>query len=614
MSGPAQPSQSQPPQNESQAAERPAGAAAARRFVNRRTLLIASGAGAAAAGGSAWAFGPGSGRAGARTAGAASTSGTTAATTPATTKPAPVRTAAAVPPSTEGTTLATVAAPRGRSGYRALTDGPAWKRVVRTESAAAHDGREQRRTPLAAFVQCTDLHLVDVQSPLRFEFMRAHSAADWRPHEALSAAGTVSLIERINGLRGGPVTGHPLSMVITTGDNTDNNSKIELDWFLTAMSGGAIDPNSGGPVRFEGVHNSGLDLYWQPESARPDADKKAGFPHLPGYLAAAVRPLTSPGLNLPWYSTSGNHDALYGGAYVAGGFATSFAAGIATGGRKVERVEPADAARLRKAVRAESDPEGSLYRAVLDHYARSARTVTPDERRAPFTPAEYLAAHLEPRRTGPGPVGHGYAADGVSADRMYYTFQIADGVLGISLDTTNRGGGYQGSIGTGQLQWLERTLTENEDQHVLVFSHHTSHSMTNLRPDPANPHEKRHGGPEFVSLLSRHRNVIAWVNGHSHLNRIESHDGFWEVNTASHVDYPQLARIIELVDNHDGTLSLITTLVESAAPHRADFHDLSQHGLAALYRELAFNAPGADPAALAGGKDDRNAELLLRKR
>ncbi|MFB7508200.1 TIGR03767 family metallophosphoesterase, partial [Streptomyces broussonetiae] len=129
--------------------------------------------------------------------------------------------------------------------------------------------------------------------------------------------------------------------------------------------------------------------------------------------------------------------------------------------------------------------------------------------------------------------------------------------------------------------------------------------------------EKRHNGAEVLSVLSAHANVLAWVNGHIHENVVTPHQGpdgrsFWEISTASHIDYPHLARIIELVDNKDGTLSLFTTLIESAAPHRTDFADLSQTGLAALYRELAYNAPGASKT-LQGGAGDRNTELVLKK-
>ncbi|GAA5615770.1 TIGR03767 family metallophosphoesterase [Streptomyces platensis] len=569
--------------------------------LDRRTFLAATGA-VGAATGLGLAFGP------ERAAQAA-----TVSPGPAPAAPVPVE-APAVPrvPYTRGTTLASVSAPRGSGGYRRLGDGPAWNRVVRSELGTAHGGRDGRRTALASFVQFTDLHLVDVQSPLRYEYLRAETASAWRPQEALSVAGVVSLIERVNALPGGPATGAPLSFVMTTGDNTDNNSKLELEWYLTAMSGGKITPNSGDRRRYEGVQDSGLKLYWQPDSAVRDADKKLGFPRLDGFLEAAIRTVHSPGLRLPWYSTVGNHDSLPGGCYAPG---DPFWTQIATGERKLETLPAAEAAKVWKAVKEGLDPKGEDFKRLLTSHAKQARTVTPDERRAPFTRTEYLRAHLDPAHTGPGPHGHGYTAAHLDGNRLYYSFRISDDVLGISLDTTDPGGHYTGSVGDAQLRWLERTLKDNEKgekAHVLVFSHHTSKTMNNTRPDPARPQEKRHTGAELVEVLAAHPGVVGWINGHSHKNEIIAHDGFWEISTASHIDFPQLARVIELVDNHDGTLSLFTTLIESAAPHRTDFSDLSQTGLAALYRELSFNAPQAR-TDLAGTAGDRNVELLLKR-
>lgn len=518
-------------------------------------------------------------------------------------------------PYTRGTTLATVAAPRTGSGYRRLGDGPGWQRVVRSELAAPKSGRAGRRTALAAFVQLTDLHLIDSQHPMRLEYLRSSDIKAWRPHEALTVQGAVSLVERINALRGAPVTGSPLHFAMATGDNTDNNAHTELEWFLKVMSGGRITPNSGDPRRYEGVQNSGLKQYWQPDTAVRDADKQLGFPHLEGFLAAATRELQSPGLNLPWYSTVGNHDSLPLGCY---GHGDPYLAEYAIGGRKLMSLPAAEAKRLQDTIKYAKDPMGVVFRDLLKAHTRDMRPVTPDERRAPYTPADYLKAHLDPAHAGVGPVGHGYSSANVDAGTQYYSFRIADDVLGISLDTTDPGGHYNGSIGTAQLKWLERTLSDNKDSYAVVFSHHTSTTMSNSRPDPSRPAERRHNGGELLNLLGRHRNVLAWVNGHIHQNRITAHsapDGgsFWEISTASHVDFPQLARVIELVDNKDGTLSLFTTLIESAAPHRTDFSDLSQTGLAALYRELSFNAPGADAKTLGGDPDDRNTELVLKK-
>ncbi|MFD3451043.1 TIGR03767 family metallophosphoesterase [Streptomyces sp. NPDC058691] len=566
--------------------------------LNRRNFLIASGTTALGAG-LGIALVPGSGDAKAAPPAAQTASGVVAPASPA--SPAA--------PTAAGTTLETVAAPRGSGGYRRLADGPGWKRVTRTELAAAQSGRADRRTTLSCFVQFTDLHLTDVQNPQRYEFLRADSAGGWRPQEALTNAGVVSLVERVNALRNGPATGTPISFVMTTGDNTDNNSQLELEWFLTAMSGGRITPNSGDPQRYEGVQDSGLKLYWQPDAALRDADKALGFPRLHGYLDAAIRQVNSPGLNVPWYATVGNHDQLFTGAFAS----SPFFRDLATGSRKLFSLPAAEAAAVNKAIRQGPDPKGARFRQAWDRYKGTARTVTPDERRAPFTRHQYIAAHLDPAHTGAGPVGHGYTRGNLLTERLYYTFRISDDVLGISLDTTDAGGDYRGSLGTAQLQWLERMLTAHLGETVLVFSHHPSWAMTNMVRDPARPTEKRHGGEELVALLKRHRNVAAWINGHSHMNKIVPHGSFWEVSTASHVDYPQLARVVELTDNHDGTLSLHCTLVESAAPHRTDFSDLSQTGLAALYRELSFNAPGSR-SDLSGAAGDRNVELLLKKR
>lgn len=465
--------------------------------------------------------------------------------------------------------------------------------------------RAARRRTVAAFVQLTDLHLTDVQHPVRSEFMRVSGPGGWRPQEALTVPGAVSLIEQVNALPGGPATGAPLRFAITTGDNTDNNSRLELDWFLTLMNGGRITPDSGALGHYEGVQNCGDPLYWHPDSTLRDADKKLGYPYLPGFLAAALRPVTSPGLRLPWYSTIGNHDDLSTGVY---GQNQGFFADFAVGDRKLMSLRPDAVARYSQPMREGQDATGEGLKQLLREHARHMRTVTPDARRAPFTVTDYLTAHL----TAPGH-GHGYTPDNLAAETLYYTFPISDGVLGISLDTTNHGGWYTGSIGTTQLRWLQDILTahQNDYDHVIVFSHHHSAGMTNPVPDPARPTETRHTSAELIDLLGRFPSVRAWVNGHSHRNTITPHGTFWEITTASHIDFPHLARVLELTDNRDGTLSIFTTLIESRAPYATDPTDLSHTGLASLYRELAYNAPGAG-RTLAGAARDRNTELLLR--
>ena len=68
--------------------------------------------------------------------------------------------------------------------------------------------------------------------------------------------------------------------------------------------------------------------------------------------------------------------------------------------------------------------------------------------------------------------------------------------------------------------------------------------------------------------------MIGLIAGHSHRNRITPYaraggGGFWEIVTSAHTDWPQQSRIFDLHDNHDGTLSLTTKVIEHASPPAA---------------------------------------------
>ncbi|MCA0155494.1 TIGR03767 family metallophosphoesterase [Tsukamurella sp. M9C] len=316
---------------------------------------------------------------------------------------------------------------------------------------------------------------------------------------------------------------------------------------------------------------------------------------------------TSPGLRMPWYAVVGNHDDS-----LLGTLPNGIADWLYLSPVKLD-IPHTDPAALAIARALTTDP--SQVGPMLTKLKLSGPVipVTVDAKRAPFSPRDFVRRHFDPAVTGPGPVGHGFSSpDGPT----WYTFQIAPGVLGIALDTTNNLGIAEGTIGEKQLAWLIAQLKAHPDQLVIVFSHHTSKSMTAKLPDPEEPGEKQYDGGVVVKTLTDHPNVIAWVNGHTHKNEMIPHTGptpkqsFWEINTASHVDFPQLARIIEVADNRDGTLSLFTPLIEAASPATANPSDLSAKGLASLYRELSYNDIHRDDALL-GAAADRNCELLL---
>ena len=78
-------------------------------------------------------------------------------------------------------------------------------------------------------------------------------------------------------------------------------------------------------------------------------------------------------------------------------------------------------------------------------------------------------------------------------------------------------------------------------------------------------------------------------------NRGRRGRGFWEINTASHIDWPQQSRLIEIMDNGDGTLSLFGTVLDRAAPAAAPpsgpADRLHAAQLASVARTLSYNDP-----------------------
>lgn len=524
--------------------------------------------------------------------------------------------------SVSGTTLEQ-AAQASNARYSRLVAGPGYALVVREDLVKASPSRDDRRAALAAFVQFTDLHVVDAQSPMRVEYLDGLAKSAFRPQEALSVHGATSLVQRVNSLQSGPFTGRVLDCVVTTGDNTDNHENIELDWFLTVMSGGEFSANTGDPQLWQGVQSGGDKNYYNPESAVQDQYKQAGFPQIPDYFSRIIRPAKSPGLNLPWYSVFGNHDDSIQGTLPSD---WALLAAIYTGDIKFSGfADPAAEKALRAAI-----AQGQQMQTGNFAVAPFGKVVA-DQRRAPFTPVEYMKKHRDPKYNGIGPVGHGFSQESVDTGRGYYTFDISPQVVGISLDSTNRVGYTEGSLGQEQFQWLEDTLKSGSgtyydgwgfkikrptaDKLFVIFSHHTIDSMNNLIPDLKQP-ELRRSGKDVRDLLKRFPNVLAWVNGHTHKNEVTAQTGptpergFWQINTASHIDYPQQARIIEVADNQDGTLSLFGTLIESAAPYQGSYSSDSLDDLGALYRELAYNDIQASDS-LMGQPKDLNVELLV---
>jgi len=499
----------------------------------------------------------------------------------------------------ELTTLAQTLGPGAASalGYRPVVSRPGEPHIVRGELAAPLDGREDSRVSLLNFTHLTDQHIIDVQSTTRVEFLDRYNdgqcggmpfSSAHRPHEAAGARITDAMLRRMRAIEVSPVTGVPIEAAICTGDNTDNQQSNELDVFIGLMDGGLVTPSSGDPSRYEGIQASGDRSYWHPDPAVNDRYKRVfGFPSSPGFLPAALAAFQAVGAGVPWYTCYGNHDGLaQGNAPVNPVFEA-----IGTG--RVKVVGP---------------PPGANPCTTFDDLGAmpgsQVMPVTADPERRYVRRQEWVARHLESEGL---PHGHGYGQANLDTATAYYAAD-AGSIRWLVLDTVNPGGEADGSIGDAQLGWLEDQLQSAQaaGRLVMLFSHHGLRSLENPvdTPDPLDPTGgdlPRHRADEVLDVVSGHSCVIAWVNGHSHSNVVVPRGTFWDIGTAAHIDWPPQARLIEVVDNQDGTLSIFTTMFD---------HDEDQ--VTAFARELCGNDPQKGFSSGTGAIEDRNAELLLR--
>jgi metallophosphoesterase (TIGR03767 family) len=486
--------------------------------------------------------------------------------------------------------------------------------------------------PLLVMHHLSDLHVCDAQSPVRPEYLDRWADPDspvrdlvgtigvYRPHSMLSPHVVEAMVHSLNTITTGPLSGAPVDAAIITGDITDNAQVNEVSWFLSLLDGGEVVPDSGSADLYEGVMGDAVETYdvkyWHPHGTPvgaedDDARAKYGFPMVKGLLDACRKPIHAAGLRFPWYAVHGNHDALLQGT-VTPTQATQIAM---TDNKRYEDL-PSDMT-LMDALTLFGEIGPAEYPEVSDApYA----FVTPDTERRAVERGEYAARHL----ASPGlPPGHGFTVKNVEERTMYYTRDVGEIRL-IVMDTVNEFGGWQGSLDEVQFAWLENEL-KNADRLVVLASHHPLSTMFNDYAPSGSGRRICH--EELEAMILDYPVVIAWLAGHEHRHHVgwvgsrDQARGFWRIETASHADWPQQSRVVEIVEGASGEIFIGLTVIDHAAPLEPDGSD-DPVALAALSRVLSANVwqrraelGSHNPLTRGEGtREDRNIVVKLKRR
>lgn len=541
--------------------------------------------------------------------------------------------------------------------------------VQREDLAAASAGVGGQL--LLRFVQMSDEHIMDEDGqavnggsfldPLHPAVDSAMRFQDEYTDEVLNR-----MIATVNGCH----AEQPVELVVATGDNTDLGTVAEVRRFIDNLDG-SFDRMSA----FEGACRAALPLATEEItqaactrfSGRGVADTQTPDPDVENLL---LQPIATRMLLqaqdteravLTGRASDGSTDPARQTANRAPGLPQALRCETGTPGCANERLAV------------------PYYVAFGNHdgYIRGTLAAEPGLQEASLsTGRHYLREQHEfideffATSATPGPVGHGF--DRVDAARMgdadgrndgYYAFDAGKGarfrmiVMNTIIDGTdervpepmreakNPFALDSGWVDPAQFDWIKAELAgaAARRQLVLVFSHHPDLSFAEFATFSA-------GAPLGISAaaldaeLASYPNVVAWVAGHTHRHRIRAFKvtdgagsngavtapvackgpgacaGFWQIETASLIDFPQEARLLEI--HAQGTTGVIRSAVLQHDFERskrlAERDDRCQFYLTdpAMVEQAITDADISTLCKQGGTRDgepaDRNVELFFR--
>jgi len=423
---------------------------------------------------------------------------------------------------------------------------------------------------LARFFVITDIHVTDKESPAQLLVFGFRGGSPevysgvmlYTPHVLDAAVQTINALHEKD----------PFDFGISLGDAADNTQYNEVRWYIDVLDGKKVKPYSG-------------------EKSDP----------IPGPLNDYQDEFQAAGIakDLPWYQVRGNHDHYWMGSMPVNDKIRAAHIGdeILNMGDIMKDPRGADSTGFYTGAIDGRTPFGD----VIGVGPEAAFTTPPkvpaaDPDRRVLSRQEWMAEFFD---TTSEPKGHGFTPTEV--DKVFACYAVEPKasmpVKFISLDDT--GPDDPGPMGCGhsfvdqeRYDWLVSELDKGQAEgKLMVIGAHVPIAVeepgTPLGWSPIACVTEE----QFLAKLHSYPNLILWLAGHRHFNTITpfpSPDpgrpelGFWQVETASLRDFPQQFRTFDVVNNGDGTVSILAIDVDPAVADGSPAALSRAYGVAAL--------------------------------
>ena len=342
-------------------------------------------------------------------------------------------------------------------------------------------------------------------------------------------------------------------MCIITGDSIDNGLVNEMTLLIDILTQQHCSPSKRLTSYF-GVQSDerGDAFYWHPSSFDDLTKTLLGYPSVDGMMDAISMTYKNEPLKVPWLLSNGNHESLIQGL----GFHSDEVVEFAIGSLKpVGFTDTLDLVTTSELFRAAPEKVFSQLK---------ARPIKSELASAKLSALDFIAAV----KNAPGqPIMHGFTNHGPHDERVYFSYIDAEKrCLYIFLDTAVRSSGAHDGIDLEQFNGLKTTLdlelreSGSVVKMVIIAFHHgldeiTDESMRYVSSDV------------ILTLIHSHHEIKLWLCGHTHKNEVRAYPnaqhpglGFFQIATASLMDWPCTTRTIEVFEHSDGSSEIELTV------------------------------------------------------